>query len=224
MKVNKNDKKCGIYCIRNIVNNKVYIGKSINIYRRIKEHISMLNNKSKDENPYLIKAWHKYGSDSFEYFVIEYLELNEILVAKRELYWIKHYNALAKEKGYNLRSDSDSKMIVHNETRIKISNRLKAEWKSGIRDNHSLKLKESWNKSDMRKKEQSELLSKTLTKYNYELYDLNKIYIETCDYKRLNYLNLKNCIASFFRKNTNYIKFKNFYIKRVAIEDIVQNN
>lgn len=40
MKVNKRDlNKHGIYCIRNIINNKVYIGKSINIYTRIASHI-----------------------------------------------------------------------------------------------------------------------------------------------------------------------------------------
>ena len=40
MKINKFDlNKSGIYCIRNIVNNKVYIGKSKNIYNRITQHI-----------------------------------------------------------------------------------------------------------------------------------------------------------------------------------------
>ena len=77
MKINKFDlNKSGIYCIRNIVNNKVYIGKSKNIYNRITQHIYLLRNKSKDENRYLINAWHKYGEDKFEYFVLEYLELD----------------------------------------------------------------------------------------------------------------------------------------------------
>nr|DAG88575.1 MAG TPA: intron associated endonuclease [Crassvirales sp.] len=57
MKVNKNDlNKCGIYCIRNIVNQKVYIGKSKNIYTRICTHISSLRRKTKDENRHLINA------------------------------------------------------------------------------------------------------------------------------------------------------------------------
>ena len=36
MKVKKYDKnKCGIYLIRNLINGKVYIGKSINIYKML---------------------------------------------------------------------------------------------------------------------------------------------------------------------------------------------
>jgi group I intron endonuclease len=71
MKANKNHKRCGIYCIKNTINNKVYIGKSIDIHRRIKEHINMLNSKRKDENTHLMNAWYKYGANSFEYSVLE---------------------------------------------------------------------------------------------------------------------------------------------------------
>lgn len=57
MKVNKNDlNKCGIYCIRNTINQKVYVGKSKNIYQRIIQHTYGLNNKLKDENRHLIAA------------------------------------------------------------------------------------------------------------------------------------------------------------------------
>ena len=35
---------------------KIYVGKSINIYKRIKQHITQLNHKSKDENYHLIQA------------------------------------------------------------------------------------------------------------------------------------------------------------------------
>ena len=57
MKVNKNDlNKCGIYCIRNTINQKVYVGKSKNIYQRIIQHTYGLKNKLKDENRHLIAA------------------------------------------------------------------------------------------------------------------------------------------------------------------------
>ena len=58
MKLNINDKnKCGIYKITNSINNKCYIGKSINIYYRIKSHITDLNrNKSRYENQHFINA------------------------------------------------------------------------------------------------------------------------------------------------------------------------
>ena len=72
MKLNKNDrKKCGIYCIKNVIKSKVYVGKAKDIYARIQNHIYMLRNKGKNENRHLINAWFKYGEDAFEYFVVE---------------------------------------------------------------------------------------------------------------------------------------------------------
>jgi len=224
MKANKKHNKCGIYCIRNIVNNKVYIGKSKNIHKRIICHKYHLKNKSKEENSYFIAAYHKYGDDAFEYFVLEFLEENEKLVAERELYWMKTYDSLNHEKGYNLRSDSDSKMIVHQKTSEKISKRLTKEWAEGKRQNHSQKLSDNWKTTPERNKKQSEIMSKNLTKYKYNLYTLDNIYVETCDYKRLIELSLKNCPATFFDKKTNKIKFKNYIIERLIIEDIVRHS
>ena len=117
---------CGIYCIRNIINQKVYIGKSINIRQRIWNHISNLNSKNKkSENQHLINAWWKYGKDNFEYFVLEIIDKNqeniENIFKDKELFWMDYYNSYNRDKGYNLRRDSSTKMIVHNETRIKYS-------------------------------------------------------------------------------------------------------
>lgn len=128
MKVNKKDlNKCGIYCIRNLVNNKVYIGKSKNIYTRIMSHQYNLRIKSKDENRHLIYAWHKYGEDNFDYFVIEYLPLDDKLVAERELYWMCQFNSTNRNCGYNLRQDSSTTMIVHEETKQLISSKTQGE-------------------------------------------------------------------------------------------------
>jgi group I intron endonuclease len=224
MKANENHNKCGIYCIRNIVNNKVYIGKSKNIYKRIIQHLHLLKHKSKDENEYLINSYHKYGHDNFEYFVLEFLEENEFLVSERELYWMKIYDSLNPLKGYNLRSDSDSKMIVHQKTKEKISNRLKKEWNEGVRINHSKKLSDNWKSNPERIKKQSKIMSKNLTKYKYKLYNLEEQFIEECDFKRLNELQIQNCQATFHKKKINRIKFKNYFIERLIIEDIVRHS
>lgn len=57
MKANLKDrKKFGIYVIRNLINNKVYVGKAVDIHRRIKGHITALNTKSKAENIHLINS------------------------------------------------------------------------------------------------------------------------------------------------------------------------
>ena len=224
MKANKEHKKCGIYCIRNIVNNKVYIGKSKNIYQRIIQHKHLLKIKSKDENEYLINSYHKYGDKNFEYFVLEFLEYNENLVSEREIYWMKIYDSLNPSKGYNLRRDSNSRMVVHQKTREKITNRLRREWAEGIRKEHSQKLSNNWKLTPERNEKQSKIMSKNLTKYEYFLYDLEDNFIEKCNYQRLIELQLKNCIASFYRKKSNRVKYKTFFIKRVRIEDIVRHS
>lgn len=113
--------RSGIYCIRNTINNKVYIGKAKCIYTRMKQHVTFLNTKNKNENRHLINAWHKYGKESFEYFIVEYLPLNEKLIGQRELFWQKHYEAFNPEKGYNMRLDSTTGLIVSEETRKKLS-------------------------------------------------------------------------------------------------------
>ena len=57
MQVNKNDvNKTGIYCIRNTINQKVYIGKAKNIYTRICQHIYYLRKKDNNENRHLINS------------------------------------------------------------------------------------------------------------------------------------------------------------------------
>jgi group I intron endonuclease len=224
MKANENHNRCGIYCIRNMVNNKVYIGKSKNIYKRIVQHLILLKNRSKDENEYLINSYYKYGHDSFEYFVLEFLEEDEILVSEKELYWMKIYDSLNPLKGYNLRSDSNSKMIVHQKTKDKISNRLKKEWIEGKRVNHSKKLSDNWKSNPERLEKQSQVMSKNLTKYKYKLYNLEEQFIEECDFKRLNELQLQNCQATFHKKRINKIKFKHYFIERLTIEDIVRHS
>lgn len=51
----------GIYKIRNTITKTVYIGQtSIDFEGRWKSHVAALN-KQKHRNPYLQRAWNKYG-------------------------------------------------------------------------------------------------------------------------------------------------------------------
>lgn len=118
MKLNTKDKgKCGIYVIRNLINNKVYVGKSKNIYIRLKQHKTLLNTKNCNENYHLINSWHKYGKENFDYYVIEYLEFNEEILKERELYWMESLNSCDRKNGYNLRKDTTTHCEVLQETR-----------------------------------------------------------------------------------------------------------
>jgi len=225
MKSNKNDQKCGIYCIRNIVNGKVYIGKSKNIYKRIYQHLyDLKNNRVNNENTHLLRAWCKYGNENFEYFVLEYLEINEELCKFREIYWMNKFNSLNREFGYNLRQDSSTNMITHKETSEKISKRLVNEWKSGIRKDHGKKLSDNWKTTPERNLKQSLIMSKNKTKYEYKIYDLNNNLIESCNYIRLKELGYSSVMSNFHRRASNKVKYKTFLIERVNIEDIVRSS
>jgi group I intron endonuclease len=216
MKVDKNHRVPGIYIIRNINNKKVYVGKSKNVYGRISNHIAYLRIKHKDENIHLINSWHKYGEESFEYFIVEYLELDEELLSTRELYWMNIFNSLHKDTGYNLRSDSDSRCIIHASTSLKISNRLKKEWSDGLRKDHSEKLSKNWKNNSNRKIKQSELFTKTKTKYTYILYIENEKQFE-CDYAKLKELNLQHVSARFFLLKSDKVYHKGYIIERLKI-------
>ena len=95
----------GIYKI-NFPNEKCYIGMSNQIKTRIREH----KNKDYKEHPELpiSKAINKYGILDVE--ILEELPLKEYSreeMAKREIFWIKHYDSTNKEKGYNLSKGGD---------------------------------------------------------------------------------------------------------------------
>lgn len=61
----------GIYWIRNKVNGKRYIGSSNKIKARWKGHRRTLNQDEWHENPYLQRAWNKYGETTFEFEIVE---------------------------------------------------------------------------------------------------------------------------------------------------------
>jgi len=67
---------CGVYKIINTVNNKCYIGSSINIRKRKSQHQLRLRN-NKHGNIYLQNAWNKYGEDKFVFEIIWYCKKEE---------------------------------------------------------------------------------------------------------------------------------------------------
>ena len=88
----------GIYKITNNINNKIYIGQSIDIYRRFKEHIREARlNKS---NMPIHKAFIKYGIKNFSLVVLEKCEEN--MLDELEIYYISKLDSTNKNIGYNI--------------------------------------------------------------------------------------------------------------------------
>jgi len=78
----------GIYCLKNKINNKRYIGSSKNIYNRLHKHRCLLN-KNKHENPYLQNAVNKYSLESFEVFILEFTEIEKLI--EKEQFYINYF-------------------------------------------------------------------------------------------------------------------------------------
>lgn len=85
-----------IYVIRNKINDKVYVGQSINVESRFKGHI-----QDKDRRQYssaIDGAIKKYGEENFWYEILEGPVEN---YNEREKYWIRFFNSIAPN-GYNI--------------------------------------------------------------------------------------------------------------------------
>lgn len=219
MQISIKDQKPGIYVIENIVNNKKYVGKSKNVYKRIHQHVSdiLILERNYNENPHLLNSVNHYGLDNFKYYIVEEFIQDENLEENlkiRELYWMKELNTLDRKFGYNLRYDSEGKCFCSQETKDKISKRAKKDWENGSHKDHSKKLKEYWNDNTARKESQSKLLSEIKQKYVYDIYLNDELLYENADYSILTKLSLKNCVSTFGKKQTNDIIFKNHRIIR----------
>lgn len=99
----------GIYEIKNQITGKVYVGSSINISARKKQHLNMLN-KGIHHSVRLQNAWTKYGDSPFIFNILENVPDKQRLI-EREQYWINHLNAYG-ENGYNSRPIANSQLGV----------------------------------------------------------------------------------------------------------------
>lgn len=102
----------GIYYIKNKLNNKYYIGQSINMYKRLLFHI----NKSKDANyQHIHRAINKDGIENFEFAIIVYIIFDDQNEIKNKLdflekFYIKKYKCFGKD-GYNATVGGDKGVL-----------------------------------------------------------------------------------------------------------------
>lgn len=149
-----------IYRFTNIVNGKMYIGKTFDIKRRVKDHLSNRGNTK-----IFSKAIKKYERDSFDVDILCKIRSNDIehlniVLSSLEIFFIRKYKT--KELGYNCTEGGEGQRgNLHTEsTKQKISNKLKGRKLSKeireaislghkghiVSDSSKKKLRETWLK------------------------------------------------------------------------------
>ena len=99
-KIERKFKMIGIYKFENLINGHKYIGQSVDIERRYKDHIMRATNNfpsNSEYNSILHQAIRKYGIENFSFNIIE--ECNKSELNEKEKYWIAYYNSY--KEGYN---------------------------------------------------------------------------------------------------------------------------
>lgn len=122
----------GVYQIYNTINGKRYIGSSIHIEQRFKEHLRNLR-ANRHVNAHLQSAWNKYGEHSFILEEIELCEPDQCLKVEQE--YIDYYHAADRKFGYNIDPYADhAGNTLSEETRKKISEKAKGrKWSEEMR-------------------------------------------------------------------------------------------
>lgn len=129
------DALCGVYKITNKVNGKVYIGQSISLKVRWKEHMNSL--KRGDSHSILLqRAWNKYGQDNFSFEILELC--TEDMLDEIETKYILLYDSC--NNGYNVESGGNRNKHLADETKQKLSDsakeRLSDPMKNPMYDKH----------------------------------------------------------------------------------------
>ena len=181
----------GIYKITNKLNNKVYIGSTVNLKNREQRHFKNL----KDGNHHskkLQNAYFKHGEEVFLFEIIEfYDEIENHLLIEREQYWINFYNSY--KNGYNSRPKAQNNYgHKHSEETKKIlseKNKGKNNAMYGVK------------RTEEQKSKQRNLF-------------INKSYEERYGHERAEKIKEKKRIIGLNRKHTEKTKLKQSRVKK----------
>ena len=150
----------GIYKVTNKINGKVYIGQSVDIGRRWREHMT-----TKDDI-YFHKAIQKYGVENFEWEVIEQCKKKDL--DEREIYWIEYYDSF--NKGYNCTKGGDGNSGEGN-----------PNWKGGVSsdEDYYRQYSKQWYEVNKEKRKEYDKQYREANKekkkeYNKQYYEGNK--------------------------------------------------
>lgn len=118
-----------------MVNNKIYIGSSNNLYRRkVHNHFYKLSLK-KHDNVYLQNSYNYHGEQNFIFEVIEFVE-NEDELLEHEQYWLDKF--YSKDFCYNINPNADKPLNLKGKLN---HNYGKPSWNKGLSWSEEVKAK-----------------------------------------------------------------------------------
>lgn len=108
-----------VYAIKNIANDRIYIGSAINPNTRWRTHKSLLK-KGKHANPFLALDYLKCGEEAFVFEILELCDKETMIT--REQFWIDIYYD-KQDKCYNIRTKAKSNLGLRmtENTKLKMS-------------------------------------------------------------------------------------------------------
>lgn len=109
----------GIYCYKNKINGKLYIGQALNLKRR---HLNFLNINHRYAGQVIENARKKYGIDNFEYSILTHCPVNELNYW--ESFYVERLNTTTPH-GYNMTNGGDTVYTSTKEFKEKQTKKLK---------------------------------------------------------------------------------------------------
>lgn len=101
-------KRSGVYAITNRLDGRVYVGSSVLLSRRLKQHRSDLR-AGTHANTRLQRAWKKYGESAFHFETIELVDEPGMLLTCEQSH-IDRLRSADRQYGYNLRPNAASNL------------------------------------------------------------------------------------------------------------------
>lgn len=171
--------RIAVYAITNLQNNRMYIGVTTNLYKRIITHVCNLRKNSKDCNRLLLQDWILFKENNFKYIILEDLPdvFDKTLLQNKEKEWMDKYD---DEIIYNLRSDYNGKCKMLDQVKVKMSIGQKQSYINNPNrvQIHSKITSDFWRNNPDKKKLMSKKISILKHKYKIHQFDKNNNFIK----------------------------------------------
>lgn len=171
MLLSKREKICCIYKLTNKTNGKIYIGQTVDYFRRMNEYKNRKSSNSKSSKYKIMEEIEKCGFDNFETSIVRECTKDELNYY--EMYYIKHFKSYMKKYGYNSKhSTKNTNQIMNRSTKSKMS-----KSHTGLKESTNTKKKKSNKVYAIRDKD---LIISDSAKLLGDYFGKSKDYIKNC--------------------------------------------